>query len=416
MALETIYIRANGTVEPYYAPIQRSGNVYTLTSDINSNIDGIVIERNDTALNGAGHRLQGSNAQFSRGIYLSANSNVTIKNITIASFENGVLLDAYSVNNIIIDNKLEGNKYGVSCWAFSDNNTITGNNMTTNNLAALWIVGSSNDTITNNYIMNNNQYGIILENSYNGTICHNNFISNTNQVKIYDSTGTWDKGYPSGGNYWSNYTGVDLYSGQYQNKTGSDGIGDTPYNCSQNNQDRYPLMQVFTNIAVQGVVPIKTVVGQGYSANIEILVDNQGWDTKTTDFAAYLNTTAILTFNGLVMDGRNQTIWIYTWQTSSYSKENYTISASATAVPGETDSTDNNCTWTVHVGVPGDVSSSVQGAYDGTVNMRDAQYMILQFNTKPSSLKWKPNVDVNNDLVVNMRDMQIVIMNFNKHE
>ena len=48
--------------------------------------------------------------------------------------------------------------------------------------------------------------------------------------------------------------------------------------------------------------------------------------------------------------------------------------------------------------------------------MRDAQYMILQFNTKPNSPKWQPNADVNNDLVVNMRDIQIVIMNFNKHE
>jgi parallel beta-helix repeat protein len=416
MALETIYIRANGSVEPYYAPIQRSGDVYTLTSDINSDIDGIVIERNDTVLNGAGHRLQGMNVQFSKGIYLSGDSNVTIRNITITLFENGILLDAYSVNNLIVDNRLEGNDYGVSCWAFSDNNTIVGNNITANNLAALWIVGSSNDTVTNNCIMNNNQYGIILESSYNGTICHNNFIGNTNQVNIYDSTGTWDKGYPSGGNYWSDYAGTDIHSGPDQNQPGSDGIGDTPYNCSENNQDRYPIMQVFTNVAIQGARPVKTVAGQGYNATIAIQVENQGWETRTTNVEMTLDTTTILTLNGLVMTGKNRTILTYTWQTSGYSIGNFTVSATATTVPGETDTTDNNCTWIVHVGVPGDVSSSTQGVYDKKCDMKDIAYLVMLFNTKPTSPNWNPNADVDNNSVVNMKDIAIAVAYFNQHE
>jgi parallel beta-helix repeat protein len=416
MALETIYIRANGSVEPYYAPIQRTGDVYTLTTDINSDVDGIVIEKNDTILNGAGHRLQGMNVQFSRGVYLSGNSNVTIKNITVASFENGILLDAYSIYNTIIDSKFEGNDYGVSCWAFSDNNTIAGDNMTANSLAGLWIVGSSNVTVTNNYIMNNNQYGIILESSYNDTICHNNFIGNTNQVNIYDSSSTWDNGYPSGGNYWNDYADTDIYSGPDQNQPGSDGIGDIPYDCGEDNQDRYPLMQVFTNVAVQGAKPVKTIVGQGYNATIAIQVENQGWETRTTNVQVTLDSTTILTLNDLVMAGKNRTILTYTWQTSGYSRGNYTVSATVTTVPSETDITDNYCTWMIHVGVPGDVSSSTAGVYEGIVNMRDISYIILLFNTRPGSFKWNPNADVNNDGIVNMRDISIAILNFNQHE
>jgi hypothetical protein len=175
-------------------------------------------------------------------------------------------------------------------------------------------------------------------------------------------------------------------------------------------------MQVFTNVAVQGATPVKTVVGQGYNATIAIQVENQGWETRTTNVEVTLDTTTILTLNGLVMTGKNRTILTYTWQTSGYSKGNYTVSATATTVSGETDITDNHCTWMIHVGVPGDVSSSTQGAYDGTVNMRDIQYMIMLFNAKPGSTKWNPNADVNNDLVVNMRDINIAIMNFNKHE
>ena len=44
------------------------------------------------------------------------------------------------------------------------------------------------------------------------------------------------------GNYWSDYTGLDLYSSLFQNETGSDGIGDTPYVIEANDTDRYPLM------------------------------------------------------------------------------------------------------------------------------------------------------------------------------
>jgi hypothetical protein len=129
-----------------------------------------------------------------------------------------------------------------------------------------------------------------------------------------------------------------------------------------------------------------------------------------------LDTTTILTLNGLVMTGKNRTILTYTWQTSGYSKGNYTVSATATTVPSETDTTDNYCTWIIHVGVPGDVSGSTTGVYDGTVNMRDISLLIQVFNTKPSSTKWNPNADVNNDLIVNMRDISITIQNFNKHE
>jgi PKD repeat protein len=54
-----------------------------------------------------------------------------------------------------------------------------------------------------------------------------------------------DDGYPSGGNYWTDYKGVDVKSGPNQDKPGSDGIGDTPYVVDTNNKDRYPLMNTW---------------------------------------------------------------------------------------------------------------------------------------------------------------------------
>jgi len=52
----------------------------------------------------------------------------------------------------------------------------------------------------------------------------------------------WDDGYPSGGNFWSNYTGIDEKKGPNQDQPGSDGIGDTPYVIDALNSDKYPLM------------------------------------------------------------------------------------------------------------------------------------------------------------------------------
>jgi len=59
------------------------------------------------------------------------------------------------------------------------------------------------------------------------------------------SINVWDNGYPSGGNYWSDCAGVDLFSGPYQNETGCDGIGDISYVIDGNSRDNYPLMGPF---------------------------------------------------------------------------------------------------------------------------------------------------------------------------
>lgn len=82
----TVYIRADGSIDPPTTAITTVDNVtYTLTDNISSDTDGIVIERNNTILDGAGYTLQGSTYGF--GFYLDSLNNVTIQHTHITNFK-----------------------------------------------------------------------------------------------------------------------------------------------------------------------------------------------------------------------------------------------------------------------------------------------------------------------------------------
>ena len=118
-----------------------------------------------------------------------------------------------------------------------------------------------NSVIRNNNFQNN-QVAFHMFGGGNNQIYHNNFISNSKQVEEQHSdvtrwpidtyytsvNNTWNQPYPSGGNYWSDYTGNDL---------NNDGIGDTPYHIIENYTDQYPLIQPTNTIqpATENLLP-----------------------------------------------------------------------------------------------------------------------------------------------------------------
>jgi len=118
---------------------------------------------------------------------------------------------------------------------------------------------------------------MLLHNSNYNQIYHNNFINNTVQVYDYNGTNIWDNGYPSGGNYWSDYSGEDKYSGLCQDQPGADGIGDTPYPIPETARDKYPYMSENGWLMPQ-ILPVHNLnTGENFST-IQAAIDDP--DTK----------------------------------------------------------------------------------------------------------------------------------------
>ena len=264
----TVYIRADGSIDPQDAPITTYDNItYTLTDNITSSEHGIVVERDNILIDGAGYTIRGSSATGWAGIYLNSRANVTIKNVKITMFYLGIYI--YMSSNINASgNYIIDNNQGISIDS-SNSNSISLNSITNNNWGIS--LGASSDNDISRNMITNNTIGIYITwyENHNNKFWHNNLIDNSQQCynQYGYSTSVWDDDYPSGGNYWSDYTGVDLYNGPYQNETGSDGIGDTPYVIDEQNQDSYPLMQPY-----QGSIR-NLNTGQSYST-VQEAIDN----------------------------------------------------------------------------------------------------------------------------------------------
>jgi len=116
----------------------------------------------------------------------------------------------------------------------------------------------------------------------------------------------WDDGYPSGGNYWSDYKGTDLYSGPYQNETGSDGIGDTPYVIYGDNVDHYPLMNPWgpSINATVDVIP-NTLNLRGKLRYVTAYIElPEGYNVSDVDASSILlNNTVLVDLNAPIAIG-----------------------------------------------------------------------------------------------------------------
>ena len=255
-------------------------NIYTSYSLPDYSSNNNIITGNNISLNNYGiwlsyfsnhNTITGNNISSNNehGIYLrslsglgySSNDNTISGNIISNNYD-GILISSYCENNTISGNIILNNRCGIYlhynsnnsiignivrsstyygiCLSSSSNIVITGNSVSSNNYIGIFIGSSSYNSITGNNISSNNICGIKFSFPCNNNVLyHNNFIDNTPQNAYDQYLNVWDNGYPSGGNYWSDFD--EPSEGAYDNN--GDGIVDTPYQIpGSSNQDNYPLI------------------------------------------------------------------------------------------------------------------------------------------------------------------------------
>ena len=211
---------------------EENGGINVVSS--HNNISNVYFTQNwiDIALFGINNIISSCNMDSSFwNIKVFANNNSILRNHFNVSYSAITLTSANG--NSIEDNTITDYWIGISLYESTQNKIVSNLAFNCSQNALRLESYSTNNTFTRNMFSNCSQGVNADATSGANKLYHNRFINNTVQASIGGSENKWDNDYPSGGNYWSDYSGTDA---------NGDFIGDTPYTIDENNADMYPFM------------------------------------------------------------------------------------------------------------------------------------------------------------------------------
>ncbi len=178
-------------------------------------------------------------------------------------------------------------------------------------------------------------------------------------------------------------------------------------NATVNNVVSKTVRVGYADVALISASLNATKVYVGWTANITVVVKNQGNFTESFSVIVYANTTVIQVQTVTSLAPSNQTTLTFTWNTTGVAPGNYIITAYANPVLGETDLSDNTFTdGTVKVTVPGDVNG------DGTVDGMDLGELGMSWLASVGDPNYVANRDINCDGTVDGMDLGIMGMHW----
>ena len=156
------------------------------------------------------------------------------------------------------------------------------------------------------------------------------------------------------------------------------------------------------DITILDVKTSKTAIEPGSRLDVKITIENQGDYTETVNITTYADTTSINQTHRTLIRG-NHTIIVFTWNTTGFAMEHYTISAYASPIPGEVYTVDNNLTDGV---VALTISGDVDGDFD--VDIYDIVEICTCYGAQEGDPEYIANCDLDGDEDVDIYDVVIM--------
>jgi len=351
-----IVLGGNGSVVPSGMPIEYLNGVYRLTGNISDY--SIAVETDNAVIDGAGFTLQGSilypgqvNSQSLGAVGLMDVDNVTVENLNILTFDEGIwnlgssdvtiannsisgcewgiavisnqfydnttknFSYAAAMNNNVTNNRITDNQVGINvlgatyssniagniisnnedgiCFEYG-NNTVKSNTISENTIGILNGAGTDNNVFFANNLTQNDQ-AVILSGAKNNLFYCNDFIKNNQSAGLPKGIlsnmwpNNWDNG--SVGNYWSDYPKTNPNATEIDDS----GIANQPYTVAINNIDNFPLAEPYNRFYSLATTP----------PTITLLSPNQPIKNSTVPLTFSADKT--INWAGYSLDGKQNT-------------------------------------------------------------------------------------------------------------